>query len=376
MATQGDNARWAHDLGIRFLPFELRRRESTLVSRHNHVAGERSSLSQSVQAPWRGGLSCREVDPMFGRVHAAVVLAARAPSSGRVATGVLLCCSAVVVAPSPSDAAAPTPGSGIAIADSSVFEGDADTTAARFVITRGGLRGRALTVEWRTAEGTAAAPGDYATASGVVTLTKKRPTATVEVRVVGDLVPEADEAFAVVLSNPSRGSIMDASGLGTIFNDDEPAANLLDVATAGVDDGLGYWAAWFSCDVSSSDVAHAGPHSMRVDVSQAFGWGVLANNSPGFEATPGPKTISFWARAGSANPAGNAISMRVHWRNGDTDLQVDDATLPSTSSTAWGQGSATVNAPPGTTHAYVEILGSGSASSAGDIYFLDDFSLS
>ena len=55
-------------------------------------------------------------------------------------------------------------------------------------------------------------------------------TATVTVDVNGDLAPERDETFQLVLSNPSSGTISDGSGQGTILNDDPPHVRVSDVS--------------------------------------------------------------------------------------------------------------------------------------------------
>ena len=77
-----------------------------------------------------------------------------------------------------------------------------------------------MTVTYTTANGTAAAPGDYtAKAPTTVTISKSSP-ATVNVAVAGDTLDEDNEIFLVNLSNPVSGTIRQGTGVGTINDND------------------------------------------------------------------------------------------------------------------------------------------------------------
>ena len=56
----------------------------------------------------------------------------------------------------------------LAIADVTVTEGDSGTVAATFAVNLSAQSGRAVTVNYATADGTAIAPGDYVAASGTL----------------------------------------------------------------------------------------------------------------------------------------------------------------------------------------------------------------
>jgi len=110
--------------------------------------------------------------------------------------------------------------------DPVVSEGDSGTTQVTFTITADNLAVlESDSIDYVTADGTATAGSDYAATSGTATvsgLLGGTATTTVKVNVNGDTTPERDETFALVLSNPSAGTIADGTGQATIVNDDKP----------------------------------------------------------------------------------------------------------------------------------------------------------
>ena len=114
------------------------------------------------------------------------------------------------------DDAAPT-GS---VDDVSAPEGDAGISTATFTVSLSAPSGKAISVDYATADGTAAAPGDYAGVSGTLSFAPGQTTKTVDVAVQGDLLNEFDETFAVNLSNLSNVASGILSGTGTILDDD------------------------------------------------------------------------------------------------------------------------------------------------------------
>jgi hypothetical protein len=121
----------------------------------------------------------------------------------------------------------------LTISDVAVVEGNSDTRAAVFSVTAAGSLKGTASVSYATANGTANAPGDYLAASGSLTFDRRTKTRTVTVQVVGDTADEADEAFQVVLSNPSGATIADGTGVGTISDDDSPPVAGTKIAAAG-----------------------------------------------------------------------------------------------------------------------------------------------
>ena len=114
--------------------------------------------------------------------------------------------------------AAPTPS--IAIGDVSAPEGNSGTTTFSFPVRLSAPATQTVTVDFKTSDGTAQAPSDYATSSGTLTFKVGEQAKPITVSVVADTVMEPDESFNVALSNPVNATIADGSATGTITNDD------------------------------------------------------------------------------------------------------------------------------------------------------------
>ena len=130
--------------------------------------------------------------------------------------------------------------SSFTINDVSAAEGTgAGTTIFTFTVTKSGASTLTSTVAYATTPGSAtggaacAAGIDYVNASGTLTFAPATTTQTIAVTVCRDAVFEANEAFTVDLSSPTNANITDASGLGTITNDDTaPTLSIDDVSAA------------------------------------------------------------------------------------------------------------------------------------------------
>jgi CSLREA domain-containing protein len=109
----------------------------------------------------------------------------------------------------------------ISVSDVSVTEGDSGTVNAVFNVTLNAATPATVVVNFSTADGTAVAPGDYATTSGSLTFDPGQTARTVNVTVNGDASFEADETFFLNLQPAaSNATIADSQGVGTINNDD------------------------------------------------------------------------------------------------------------------------------------------------------------
>jgi hypothetical protein len=126
----------------------------------------------------------------------------------------------------------------LAIGDVSVSEGNGGTTTATFTVTLSAASAATVTVGYATGNGTAIAPGDYASASGTLSFPPGATTRTFTVAVAGDTAVEATETFAVTLSNPVNASIGDGSAVGSIVNDDSAGGPVTAtyVVASGADD--------------------------------------------------------------------------------------------------------------------------------------------
>ena len=114
----------------------------------------------------------------------------------------------------------PYPPVGINIAGASITEGDSGVSTADFVVTLDAPLPVDFTVDYLTADDTATAGSDYTQSTGTLTIPAGQTAGTISVSVIGDTTIEADEAFAVTLSNSSWDMIGTTSAIGTILNDD------------------------------------------------------------------------------------------------------------------------------------------------------------
>ncbi|HEY0170961.1 MAG TPA: Calx-beta domain-containing protein [Pyrinomonadaceae bacterium] len=127
----------------------------------------------------------------------------------------------------------------LSVSDVTVTEGNSGTapaTSAAFAVTLNGASAQTVTVNYTTVNGTAAAPGDFAAASGTVTFNPGETGAkNVTVSVVGDTTDEPNETFAVSLSSPSNATFAvvpdDTFGVGNITDDDGAPSLTLGDAT-------------------------------------------------------------------------------------------------------------------------------------------------
>jgi hypothetical protein len=143
---------------------------------------------------------------------------------------------------------------------------------------------------------------------------------------------------------------------------------MLDANTSSLEGGVGDWTPWFSTTVSQSTAqAEAGTHSLLVGITAAYGWGVQLSNWPGFAATAGTRTISFWGLAGSGSIG--ATTMQVQWRNSLGIVLSTNNVALATLSSAWQQATASVVAPTGT--AFVSVTFSGTGGVAANSFYLD-----
>ena len=106
------------------------------------------------------------------------------------------------------------------ISDVNITEGNSGTVNAVFNLTLSTASGRALSVGYATANGTATAGSDYVATSGRVNFNAGETMKTITVQITGDALIEPDETFFVNLSSPSNATISDAQAVGTILNDD------------------------------------------------------------------------------------------------------------------------------------------------------------
>jgi chitinase len=188
-----------------------------------------------------------------------------------------------------------------------------------------------VTVNYTTADGTGAAGSDYSAVSGTLSFAAGETAKTIGVAIFGDTVVEANETFAVNLSGAAGATIADASGTGTIVNDDTtppPPLPTLSINDVSITEGnAGTTTANFT--VTLSAVASS---AVTVQYQTAS-----ATATSGADYVDGNLTLSF-----AIGETTKAVSVTV---NGDTAVEPDEtfvvnlsAAVGATIADAQGQG--------------------------------------
>lgn len=111
--------------------------------------------------------------------------------------------------------------------DVAQLEGNSGATPLVFTASLSSATTLLVVAAFATADGTAAAPADYAATSGTITFLAGETSKLITVPVVGDLVNEVAETFTLTLaglSGPFSGGA--AMGTATILNDDLPVVSI------------------------------------------------------------------------------------------------------------------------------------------------------
>jgi hypothetical protein len=238
--------------------------------------------------------------------------------------------------PEPAPAAPPQ----LNISDTSVNEGNSGTTNASFTISMDKPTDRAVTVDYATSDGSATAPDDYASTSATATIPEGETRTTVSVPVNGDTAVEGDETFSVDLTKPQNATIGDASGTGTITNDDTPPpppnVSIEDENVSEGDSGTSN---------ASFTVSLDRPSDEAVSVRYATG-DQSATAGDDYQSTSGTATIA-------AGQTETTVNVSV---NGDTDVEEDETftvelSQPQNATIGDGSGTGTITnddeeAPP------------------------------
>lgn len=135
---------------------------------------------------------------------------------------------------------------------------------------------------------------------------------------------------------------------GSTYNgeDHQVIANYLDDDTGTLEGSIGQWTAWFSTSVARTVAeAHGGTHSLKINITAPFGWGVQLTDPVGPQVTPTNKTFSFWAKLG----AGTNIraTMEIRWLDASQNLLRADTITSPVLTSSWQQASAVVTPPAG-----------------------------
>ena len=301
----------------------------------------------------------------------------------------------------------------LSVNDVSVTEGNAGTTTATFTVSLSAASGKTVTVGWSTADADAAQPVDYTAGSGTLTFVPGDTSETVGVSVNGDLVAELDEIFDVTLTAPSNATLGDATGVGTIVDDellpvidiDEPTALegsgsivftvslshqsaspvTVDWDTAGgtATNGIDYFdtngtVTFAPMDTSETieitmneDGTFEHDETMAVNLSNASaapigdtqGVGTIVND----DAAPGLSVGDVWVAEGNTGQKLLTFSVSL---TGDTDIDATfnfaTAGLSATQGTDYADAAGTITIDAGETGATIDVVVNGDATYEGD----------
>jgi parallel beta-helix repeat protein len=117
------------------------------------------------------------------------------------------------------------------IDDMSMLEGNGGAVTAVFTVTLTPDSSQTVTVDYATANDSAAAGSDYTAVANTLTFNPGQTSQTISVPILGDTSDESNETFFVNLSNPANAEIQDSQAVGTIIDDDGlPALTISDEA--------------------------------------------------------------------------------------------------------------------------------------------------
>ena len=269
-----------------------------------------------------------------------------------------------------NDDATPT----LSIGNATVTEGNAGATVASFTVSASAASAWPVSVAYASGGATATAGVDFTATSGTLTIPAGVTTGTITVPVLGDVLDEVNETFAVVLSSPVNATIAAPTGVATIADDD--AAPTLAISDVSVAEGnAGTTGATFAVTLSAvsgqtvavayataNGTASAGSDFTATSGTLTFAAGVTAQtisvpvlgdlvaepNETFTVLLTGPANASIGDGSGLGTVTNDDIStgpvsvtITVPMANGGDDVNEDGASFNATGSTIW-MGTASV----------------------------------
>ena len=233
-------------------------------------------------------------------------------AGGTVASNFILNGTPVDDAPAP---VLPT----LAVSDASIVEGNSGTSQLAFTVTLSAAATSAVTVAYATSNGTAQAGADYTALTGTLTFAAGETSKVIYVPVIGDSAVEASETLNLTLSGASGATIADATGVGTITNDDVvlPTLSIADASVAEGDTGTSI----LTFTVSLSQAA-TGPVSVQFatangTASAGSDYGA-ASGTLTFAAGETVKTVQVVVNADSVVEASETLTVTLSAPSGAT----------------------------------------------------------
>ena len=154
-----------------------------------------------------------------------------------------------------------------------------DAGSARFTVTLDQAGTETVSVDYATADGTAAAASDYTRTAGTLTIAAGSVAATITVPILDDTLVEPIETFTVTLSDAGGATIADGEATATITDNDVPALSIDDL-TVAEDAGSAHF---------TVTLDQAGTETVSVDYATADG---TADAGSDYTVTAGTLTIA------------------------------------------------------------------------------------
>ena len=209
----------------------------------------------------------------------------------------------------------------LSIDDASVTEGaEGESVTLTFTVTLDPAATLPVTVDWKTADGTAEAGTDYTAGNGSLTFNTGDETKTITVRVTGDDTDEPNETFTVTLTNASGATFGDATGTGTITDDDDAPTVTLVLTPASIGENGGKSTVTATLDRPSSEATTVTVAAVPVDPAVANDYTLSTN-----------KTLTI--AAGETTSTGVVTITAV---NNDVDALDKEVTVSATATNTQG----------------------------------------
>ena len=155
-----------------------------------------------------------------------------------------------------------------------------------------------VTVDYRTENVTATAPGDYTQTSGKLTFEPGETQEMVTVKIIDDTVPDNGETFKLVLSNVSGAKLGDAEAVGTILNTETPVLTGFTLVNAETGSDVG---AIDDGGVLTLDDPANGSYGLVAAVASDAGVGSVRLALTGAKTVTATDDAAPWSLYGGAN---------------------------------------------------------------------------
>ena len=211
----------------------------------------------------------------------------------------------------------------LSVGNGSLTEGAGDGRMA-FAVRLDAESGRTVTVQYRTADGSATAGTDYTAVNGTLTFRAGTTLRTVAVPITDDGLDEPEEEFTVTLGAAANATVATATGTGTIADND--AAPELSIADGSLTEGSG--------DETMLFVVQLDPASQRMVTVQYATADGTAEAGTDYTSANGTLTIS-------AGTATTTIDVTILDDTAGEETETFTVTLSSPSGATLADASAT-----------------------------------